>query len=402
MFIVEMYLSTDVGLKYLSSSKILPQVAEIVAQIDPYSGISSKDPILSKKRLENTASVGYLRFIGVLSSSNEGLNLLINWQLFTMFTNIISASSQTEVTNLFILTLFKYADFTVEHTPFRILFKMGLTVSNLKIRSYLLKYIMPQLLNAFECQEFCIEALIDNLYDTNHDIVIRSIDLLFNHCQGNNFLNLQSIIKYQPIVHILQKYEIGRRFLVYFLNDPHGFRYLESQGYLEHEFNKWFQITEFEYVKKLEQLVRFQFYPYVSLGAFHAHGKTNLDIGDVELSSLYFFKCLLSTEEGLAYFQQGMARDFFDQVLSSVENIFNQINNDNEFLDIDNQDEIHCDMLNLLKQNLWIIGQIGSGKYGIQLLDPLYNINLKWSIVELILNQFHHCPIWEIRGVCFM
>lgn len=85
-----------------------------------------------------------------------------------------------------------------------------------------------------------------------------------------------------------------------------------------------------------------------------------------------------------------------------MENIFNQINNDNEFLDIDNQDEIHCDMLNLLKQNLWIIGQIGSGKYGIQLLDPLYNINLKWSIVELILNQFHHCPIWEIRGVCFM
>lgn len=397
----EMYLSTDAGLKYLSSSKILPQVAEIVAQIDPCSGISSKDPILSKKRLENTASVGYLRFIGVLSSSNEGLNLLINWQLFTMFTNIISASSQTEVTNLFILTLFKYADFTVEHTPFRILFKMGLTVSNLKIRSHLLKYIMPQLLNAFECQEFCIGALIDNLYDTNHDIVIRSIDLLFNHCQGNNFLNLQSIIKYQPIVHILQKYEIGRRFLVHFLNDPHGFRYLESQGYLEHEFNKWFQITEFEYVKKLEQLVRFQFYPYVSLGAFHARGKTNLDIGDVELSSLYFFKCLLSTEEGLAYFQQGMARDFFDQVLSSVENIFNQINNDNEFLDIDNQDEIHCDMLNLLKQNLWIIGQIGSGKYGIQLLDPLYNINLKSSIVELILNQFHHCPIWEIRGVCF-
>lgn len=158
--LLEMYLSTDVGLKYLSSSKILPQVAEIVAQIDPYSGISSKDPILSKKRLENTASVGYLRFIGVLSSSNEGLNLLINWQLFTMFTNIISASSQTEVTNLFILTLFKYADFTVEHTPFRILFKMGLTVSNLKIRSYLLKYIMPQLLNALNAKNFVLKLLL--------------------------------------------------------------------------------------------------------------------------------------------------------------------------------------------------------------------------------------------------
>ncbi|KAI5949722.1 hypothetical protein KGF57_004545 [Candida theae] len=398
----EMFLSTDAGLKYFASSKMLPQIAEIVAQIDPYSGISSKDPILSKKRLENTASMGYLRFIGVLSGSTDGLNFLTSWQLFTMFTNIISASSQTETTNLFILTLFRYADYTVDNTPFRILLKMSLTTSNLKIRISLLKHVIPRLLNTLECQEFCIGVLIDNLYDVNHDIVICSIDLLFNHCQGNNFRNLQSIIKYQPIVHILQKYEIGRRFLVHFLNDRHGFQYLESQGYLEHEFNKWFQITEFEYSKKLEQLIRVQFYPYVSMGAFeHRGGKTNLDIGDVELSSLYFFKCLLSTEEGLSYFQHGVAQNFFDQILSSVENIFNQINNGDEFLDVDNQDEIHCDMLNLLKQNLWIIGQIGSGKYGIQLLDPLYNINLESSIVELILDQFHNCPIWEIRGVCF-
>ena len=404
--LIEMFLSNDAGLKYLSTSKILPQIAEIVAQIDPFSGISSKDPILSKKRLENTVSVGYLRFIGILSTTAEGLNFLTHWQLFTMFTNIISASSQTESTNLFILTLFKYADFTVEHTPFRILLKMSLTVSNLKIRSYLLKHTLPRLLHTFECQEFCIERLIDNLYDSNHDIVTRSIDLLFNHCQGNNFQNLQSIIKYQPIVHILQKYEIGRRFLVHFLKNRVGFQYLESLGYLEVEFNKWFQITDFEYLKKLEQLIRFHFFPYVS--SFTAIEKRNqgetsttkLDIDD-ELSSLYFFKCLLSTEEGLSYFQQGTARDFFNQILSSVETIFNQINTDGEYLDIDNQDEHHCQVLYLLRTNLWIIGQIGSGKYGIQLLDPLYNINLKSSIIELIVEQFHHCPIWEIRGVCF-
>ncbi|KAI5970843.1 hypothetical protein CANMA_000003 [Candida margitis] len=402
--LLEMYLSTDVGLKYLSSSKILPQIAEIVAQIDPYSGISSKDAILSKKRLESTASEGYLRFIGVLSSSNEGLTILTNWQLFTMFTNIISASAgQNEATNLFILTLFKYVDFTVDNSPFEILLKMALTVSNLKVRIYLLKHMVPQLLTTLECQEFCIGVLIDNLYDTNPDVVIRSIDLLFSFYQGNNFENLQSIIKYQPPVHILHKFELGRRFLVNFLNDSVGFKYLEMYGYLEQEFNNWFQIVDFEYLRKLEQLIRYQFYPYVNIGALQGHGKVNiaLNAGEVELSSLYFFKCLLSTEEGLAYFQQGMARDFFEQILSSVESIFNQINNDDEFLDIDNQDEIHCDLLSLLKQNLWIIGQIGSGKYGIQLLDPLYNINLKSSIVELILDQFHHCPIWEIRGLCF-
>ncbi|KAI5954495.1 hypothetical protein KGF54_002270 [Candida jiufengensis] len=395
--LLEMFLSSEIGTKYLSSTKLLPQFSEIVAQIDPYSGITSKDPVLNKRRLENTASIGYIRFIGVLSGSIEGLNLLSNWQFFTLISDIISASNEVENNDLFILTLFKYVDFTIETSPFKNLLRMCLNVSNLKIKAYLLRHLIPQLITNKESEEFSVRILVENLYNRNQDIVKNSINLLFNHYKANDFQDVELFLKYSPSVYILRKYENGKNFLVQLLQNTQSFRYLEDQGYIEDEFSKWCQIRKFKYLKKIDDLLRLQFFPYVNSQNLDYEQQPN----DFEIYSLNFFKCLLSTEEGLNFFSKGMAKDFLDQLLSSIEIIFGQINNDNEFLDIDNQDEIHCNLLNLLKQNLWIIGQISSGKYGIQFLDPMYNINLKSSIIELILDNFHTCPVWEIRGLCF-
>ncbi|KAI5962230.1 uncharacterized protein KGF55_003306 [Candida pseudojiufengensis] len=396
--LLEMFLSSEIGTKYLSSTKLLPQLSEIVAQIDPYSGITSKDPVLSKKRLENTASIGYIRFLGVLSGSIEGLNLLSNWQFFTLISDIISASNEIENNNYFILTLFKYIDFSIENSQFKNLLQMCLNISNLKIKSCLLKHLLPQLVNNKDSEEFSIRILVENFYNRNHEIVENSILFLYNHYKANDFQNVDIFLKYSPSISIMKKYNIGKNFLVQLLQNIKSFRYLEDEGYIEEEFNKWCQIKKFKFVRKIDELIRLQFFPYVNTN--NIENNDNND-NEFENYSLNFFKCLLSTEEGLNFFNKGIAKDFLDQLLSSIEIIFNQISNDNEFLDIDNQDEIHCDLLGLLRQNLWIIGQIGSGNFGIQLLDPMYNINLKSSIIELILDNFHNCPVWEIRGLCF-
>ena len=47
-----------------------------------------RDPILSKKRLDSTASTGYIRFIGVLSGHWAGIRMLEQWQFFTLLLNI--------------------------------------------------------------------------------------------------------------------------------------------------------------------------------------------------------------------------------------------------------------------------------------------------------------------------
>ena len=66
--LLELFLSLENGTRYLSTSKLLPQLSEIFAQVDKYSGISTNDAVLSRRRLDSTASIGYLRFIGVFSS----------------------------------------------------------------------------------------------------------------------------------------------------------------------------------------------------------------------------------------------------------------------------------------------------------------------------------------------
>lgn len=61
------------GVKYLADHKVLRQIAECLAQLDPMSGITSPDPLFSKGRLQETLCSGYFMFLGVLSTDSNGI-----------------------------------------------------------------------------------------------------------------------------------------------------------------------------------------------------------------------------------------------------------------------------------------------------------------------------------------
>ncbi|KAL6454313.1 ste20 Target of rapamycin complex 2 subunit ste20 [Candida maltosa Xu316] len=392
--LIEMLLNLDNGIKYLSSSKLLPQLSEIISQIDPFSGISSKDPILSKKRIESTASIGYIRFIGVLSQHSSGIKMLEQWQFFTLFLNIVLSTADSEANNVFVLTLFKYVDFTID-SQFRNTLKMCLKVSNFKIKYYLLRHLLPELIKIKECESFVIKILVENLYDRGDDIVSKSIEILYNFYQDDDFVNLESLIKFKPSINILKKYPLGSKLLLNFLKFPVGFKYLESLGYLEMKFTEWNNLTNFKYLEKINSIIQYQFFPYIRKNPHQECNETDDSL------SIYFLQNLLSTEEGLNFFQFGIGKNFLDSIITSTEIFFHQISNDENYLDIDNVNDQRNFVISALKQNLWLIGNIASGKYGIQLLDPMYNINLTNSIINLIIDNFSNCPIWQIRGTCF-
>lgn len=51
-----------------------------------------------------------------------------------------------------------------------------------------------------------------------------------------------------------------------------------------------------------------------------------------------------------------------------------------------------------------MIGNLALGEFGIQLLDPMYNNSLNAnnnSIINIIIDNFKTCSIWQIRGICF-
>ncbi|KAK6202918.1 Rapamycin-insensitive companion of mTOR, middle domain-containing protein [Scheffersomyces amazonensis] len=404
----EMLVGFESGLKYLSSCKILPQLSEIFAQIDPYSGIDSKDPILSREKLRNTCSYGYLRFIGVLTTKSEGLKLLEKWQFTNLLLNIIDNSRLSHNTDYLIVNLFKYVDFTKD-SQFRNLLSQCLKISNFKVKYDLLNHLIPKLLNTKECELFILKLLVNNLYDesegeieTNH-IVSDSIDLLYDYFNKlENLDNLPYFINLRPSITILNSHHNGKRLLLNFLKSSLGFKYLDEFGYIDERFNNWVITDGFQYLNKIETLIYANFFPYVTIETTNSN--------DSDYYSINFFKYLLSTEEGLNYFTNFHHKNYIDQLIKNTEIVANKLLHDDEFLDnFENnyndkeEQNRHLILLNNLKQNLWIIGNIASGTYGIQLLlnNTMYTGEIDTSIISTILELFKFCPIWQIRGICF-
>lgn len=387
--LLETYLSFKQGIKYLSSNKLLPQLSEIFAQVDPYSGITAKEPILSKKRLESTLSIGYMKFIGVLSSNIYGLKMLDRWQFINLFHNIIEASSESESNNYLIINLLNSLDFTVD-SQLRIILTKALSVSNNKIKLYIIDNLIPRLVKIKECEHFLIKLLVNQIYDIDDKISQKSIILLYECYIRNDFHILNYIINLKPSIMMLSKNASGRMLLMNFMKTSRGFKYLEDSGFIDAEFEKWSNLDAFDYVDSIEQLIQRRFFPYISF------------IDPNEKLQVHFFNYLLQTEEGLIYFQTLRQRNYLENIISNIELISSKIKEINS-LEVsieDEDDEDQSTLIFKLKQSLWVIGSIASAKYGIQLLDTAYT-NMNKSVVSIILDLFYNSPSWQIRGIAF-
>ena len=124
------------------------------------------------------------------------------------------------------------------------------------------------------------------------------------------------------------------------------------------------------------------------------------------ISFRFIFKEFTIYRGRIKLFQFGKGKEFLHSILLSTEIIFQQISQDAKFHDIENQDDEEVKFLiNAVKQNLWLIGNLALGEFGIQLLDPMYNNSLNAnnnSIINIIIDNFKTCSIWQIRGICFM
>lgn len=389
----ELLLKLDAGVQYLFNNKLLPQLSEIFAQIDPYSGIETKDPILSGRRLENTVSIGYLKFVGVLASSTRGLQILERWQFFQMFNNIIDVSMQSDAHNLFVVTLLKSVDFRID-SQFRILFSKCLRVGNFKIRSFIVRELLPKMMVQKELELFVIKNLVHNLYDSEAVILEHSINLLYEFYRMSEFENLSAFLDLSPPMHILAKSSKGKSLLYHLLDIPRGFKYLEDSGFIDNEFETVLRLEKgFTYLEKIEDSIKSILLPHFASRIANPSEDT--------LDFIVFLKHLLSSEDGYNYLNGFQNRDFIDLLVNSIDELSEKLRFYEEFEDGDDQYHSQAFLIKKMKQNLWIIGIITQGKYGIQLLDSVYRSSSGKLIISTIIDLFQNSTIWQIRGVCF-
>lgn len=449
--ILETLLTFEDGYKFLLMNKLLPQIAEIVAQVDPYSGIGAKEPILSKRRLEESLSIGYIKFIGVLSENQYGLYILENWRMFQFFNDIIAGSCDDESNNYFIFALFPQLNFT-RKSPLRLLLANAISVSNTAVKKFILDRIIPKYISHLESEEMVISHLCTMMYDECDDIMKLAVQMLHDfYIVQDNLHKIDLFIGMSPSIEVLVEYVTGRRLLFNFCTTTKGFRYLHKNGFIESCFNESIKTLHgFDYLITIEKSLRAQFFPQFE---WNSPRET---VYEYDLH--HFFKYLLATEEGFNFFNS--RRHFIDEAILKTTIICNKLNilskiephmeesvfgtmipenaiDDSPFLalqddnfsevpfpyrrtesqlsqhtndlkifrstlEADLQEEEEEYLLRKLKQYLWVFGEIASANYGIQILDPLYTPNTKGQhIIETIHHIFETSPIWQLRGLAF-
>lgn len=457
-------LSFEEGCKYLANNKIMPQIAEVFAQVDPYSGILSNDPILSKRRLENTLSIGYVRFFGIFSSSLNGINVLEQWQLIQISNNIIEGSSWSEDNNHLIFNLLHALNYEYD-AQFTLLLSRALNISNWKIKVYILDNLFPDLLKKEETETLCIENLVSLLYDETEAVVEMAIDMLYDYyIVKNNLERIDLLIGFRPSIQVLSDNLSGREILLNFCKTTNGFRFLHKSGFIESYFNDSIKrLRGFEYLHAVESSLRMNFYPF-----FRKNSKSD----SIYKNNLHhFFNYLLATEEGFNFFNS--RRHYVDDAIMRIRHICQRLNLignmdsqlDQPVLDMGNnfgvefldeqvlpddpdissdsqafgnpdvflaQGENECTSAPLLdspnaailgtkvspkfestqereefylmklKQYLWVIGEIASANYGIQILDPVYSSNLRSDhVMGTLFELFLKSANWQLRGLAF-
>lgn len=390
--LLESLLSFSTGVKYLSSNKLLMQIAEAFAQVNPFSGVSAVDPILGKHRLESTVSGGYLKFIGVLSSNRFGVQLLEQWQFIQLFHDIVLDSATSDTNNYLLSNLFTFLDYTVSD-QFKLLLEKALSVGNVKIRQFIIEKVLVRLARINGCEYFAMKILLNEMYDIDDSLCSKAVKLLYELLGVSDDNILDYVAQRKPSPLILSKYENGRSVLLTLMKNSKGIKFLVEAKYVDGEFERWLNLPAFQYVSAIENMFSLKLMPYF------------VHFNSEDKYSIHFFNSLLATEEGVNYFYNRMQKGYLEDLVRSIEELSMKVEDENNSNNDDAADhdadlEGYSNSIYKLKQNLWIVGTIASSDYGIQLLDSL-KIDFDNTIVRKMVSLFDLSNNWEIRGVAF-
>ena len=421
-------LSTKEGARYLSSNKIMPQLSETFAQIDPFSGIEAKEPVLSRKRLKQTLSYGYIDIIGVMSKYTLGIKILLQWQFVSIFHHILEASvvgmplknSSTSLQGsglgfnynynnqqYLISLLLSKLDFTID-SSLRLVLSKALNICSVEIKVYIVESVLlAKLIKVPDCERWVVNLMAQRLYDQNDIIVDIAVKTLLTYSSVSED-NLNYIIALRPSINLLLKHserdtkKNGQLLVMKLLSTSKGFKYLEEMGFVDREFKEWLSFKNADYAMRVEKLLEEILLPY---NFRRGITKTGSSASDGDTVEEHFFSHILQTEEGLAYFQLYQNKQYLDDLITETEMIKLEFEahykTADTFLQVNDEEVIYSiqNMLLKLKENLWILGSIAKTPYGIQLLDPEYSRTLAVPIIPMIIDMVSNFPFWHVRGV---
>ncbi|KAK9473420.1 Rapamycin-insensitive companion of mTOR, N-term-domain-containing protein [Dipodascopsis tothii] len=355
-------LANPEGVKYLMENKLLRQIAECLAQTDPYSGIAAATPLFSKAGLEATLSSGYFTLIGTLSTDANGVMMLERWHMFNMLYHITELDSRNDLIRVVLTSL----DYRLQGHP-RIILSKVLTTANKELRMFTTAHLGTIIDDDYPegagMVNWATELLVGQLYDPDIEVCQLAVKVLGDACASPQTLDY--IIKCIPVLDHLG--DIGAPLLLRFLSTSDGFRYLRGLDYIESQLGQWFDGGNDGYVKQVEtELALALLSPPESAAKY-----MSVDI------PVHFYRELARTAEGCWLLRQkGHAAQL------------------SAYIHDHKAEQADVDVIRRLKGCMWALGHLGSLEMGLPFLDETGVID---SIVEIACTS----AVWSLRGTAF-
>lgn len=362
--LVTTLLNTNEGVRYLTEQKLLPQIAECLAQLDSASNLTSAKPLFSRSQLENTLSYGYFQLLGTLSSDPRGIAMMERWRMFNMMYHVTSISTREDLTFGLIAAL----DYShVGHA--RIIMSKTLTTGQRYVRLFATGHLRNLTTATSDTQKWAVKLLSIQLYDPDIEVCKLAVQVLEAFCDAPE--NLEHLVSLKPSLDHLG--EIGTALFLRFLSTSKGFQYLKELDFVNREMDNWLHGQNENYVLQMEEYLESS----LSLFGNVQRQKDSIDAVPSSPPPRHFFGELTYTDEGSRLLQ---SRGYFAQFVTYI----------SEHKDESEDDEI----ILKLKGCLWAVGNICSNSRGAPLLEGS-------GVVENIVDIFNHSERFSVRGTAF-
>ncbi|KAH9936411.1 Rapamycin-insensitive companion of mTOR, N-term-domain-containing protein [Fomitopsis serialis] len=353
-------LTSSEGVKFLGEDDLLNQIVKSFAQLDPFNGAPTSDPIFSKKRMNETLTFGYFEMLGTLSKRKEGLELLEKFKLFTAFYHLTELRSREDLLKGIIENL----DYSYDGHS-RIVLSKALTSSYKHIREFATNHLGALIRASATTNSWTLRLLLTQLYDPAIEVREVAVRFLEEACESPDVL--QSVVEMQPTLDHLG--EMGHPLMLKFMSTPMGFRFLYSANYIDREMDIWFHERNLQYVVYIEVFLAKIFSP---------SGDEDEDALTLEsMVPPHFYGVMAKTELGYQVLQEkGHFAEFA------------------EFIRQHGLESVDHDLIMKLKSVLWAVGNIGATEGGLTLLEDE-------EIIPEIIKIAEESLVLSVRGTCF-
>lgn len=373
----KMLTSHSEGMKILmDDTKIIPQLASLLfrAMEGNMSGNMFSESSLKTKIID-----GYFRFVGVLTQSTSGVEILTRWNFFTVIYKMFQIDSPLALKFL-MLTL---PELDLTHSAHcRTIIGKALVISNEHVRLLATKNVglkLKELLSTkrvvkgkqadkLKLQSFKIELLTRQLYDLSPKVVAVADKALYE-CIMKNENSKDLSFSFRTFLN--QMVFIRSPILFELLSKPYGFQLLNAINFVEQERRSWLDYKNREYVSIIEDFL------VMSLTNVE---RSHLGAGEREKLPLHFYGSLARTEDGITLLSQSGDLVKFMNLIKKYVNDSMVNENPNDIIDI--------------KAALWCCGFIGSTELGIGLLD-------NYSLVEDIIKISYNATVTSVKFTTF-